>query len=446
MSMVNALEPSGSLPWHLGPGESSDQPESGLLVADPVAFFREGYRRHGPVFRTRFRGATWTVIAGLEANDFAFRNADAWSFEQSVPGFREQLGHTHVTQLDGKPHVRKRRLLKPGFSAEAMGRWVGAIAREASVCTAGFPTGTSFNLFPHLLESFIRFNAKTQLHVDLTPEWLSKCARFEEDLMFGINVSADRHSYFSGQDYGSLKQEVFDFLDRLVQRRLDGEKAEDNLQAILDEEAPGFEPLDAAELRSVAYLLLLAGIENTAKLTLKVLERLETDPVWLAAVREELAASGGGGSMAGGMAAFPRLKAAIQECERLHPGSVALTMHAARDFEVCGHEFTAGTRVLHAHTLPHFLEEIYEEPFAFRPARWLEKEHPKKAHATFGSGTHACLGMNVTRIHTPLILAEMIRRFQFQAHYVPDFTNRLGDGRCQCRPETPVTLLPIAAA
>ena len=440
--MVHALEGGGSLPWHVGPGESSDQPESRFLIDDPIAFFREGYRRHGPVFQTRFRGATWTVIAGQEANDFSFRTADAWSFEQSVPGFREELGHTHVTQLDGKPHVRKRRLLKPGFSAEAMGRWVGAIGREAAACVGELPVDRPFNLFPPLLEGFIRFNARTQLRVGLTPEWLSKCARFEEDLMFGINVSSDRHAYFSGPGYGPLKQEVFGFLDSLVQRRLDGHREDDNFQAILDEEAPGFEPLDAAELRSVAYLLLIAGIENTGKLVMKVLERLAASPQWLPAIRAELA-SADGGAFAGGMAAFPTLKAAILECERLHPGIAALALHTARDVEVCGHEIRAGSRVLLAHTLLHFLEEVYEDPFAFRPDRWIGREMPKKTHATFGSGTHACLGMNVTRIHTPLILAAILKRFDVVLHYAPDFTNRLGDGRCQCRPETPVTLVPL---
>ena len=443
--MVNALEPNGSIPWHLGPGESSDQPESALLASDPVAFFREGYRRHGPVFLARFRGATWTVIAGMDANDFAFRNADAWSFEQSVPGFREQLGHTHVTQLDGKPHVRKRRLLKPGFSAEAMGRLVGLIAGEASRCAAAFPVGTPFNLFPALLETFIRFNSRTQLQVDLSPEWLEKCARFEEDLMFGINVSADREDYFRANSYCSLKLEVFGFLDELVQRRLAGERAADNLQAILDEEAPGFEPLDAGELRSVAYLLLIAGIENTAKLVLKVLERLATTPDWLEEVRAEVSAAGQT-SFAGGMGAFPKLRATLLECERLHPGSVALTLVSARSFELGGQEIPVGTRVLHAHTLPHFLEEIYDDPFAFRPSRWLSHEYPKKAHATFGSGTHACLGMNVTRIHSPLILAELIRRYEFVPQYPAEFTNRLGDGRCQHRPEALITLRPRTGA
>jgi len=441
--MVNSLERTGSIPWHLGPGESSDQPESALLASDPVAFLREGYRRHGAVFLTRFRGGTWTVIAGMDANDFAFRNADAWSFEQGVPGFREELGHTHVTQLDGKPHVRKRRLLKPGFSAEAMGRWIATLGAETTACVSAFPAGTPFNLFPALLETFIRFNSRTQLRVDISPEWLAKCARFEEDLMFGINVSADRQDYFGGEHYCSLKLEVFRYLDELVQLRLDGQRAEDNLQAILDEEAPGFEPLDAAELRSVAYLLLIAGIENTAKLVLKVLERLATTPDWLAEVRAEVSASGAG-AFATGMGAFPKLKATIMECERLHPGSVALSMVTARAFELGGHEIHGGTRVLHAHTLPHFLEEIYDEPFAFRPSRWLTREYPKKAHATFGSGTHACLGINVTRIHTPLILAEVIRRFDIALHYETDFTNRLGDGRRQIRPENPVTLTPLS--
>ena len=87
---------------------------------------------HGPIVRTRDRGDDWVAIAGIEANDFFWQNTADWSYELAGPGFRDQFGPTYVTQLDGAPHLRKRRLLKAAFSAEAVGRYVPAIAREAA--------------------------------------------------------------------------------------------------------------------------------------------------------------------------------------------------------------------------------------------------------------------------------------------------------------------------
>ena len=129
---MNTLEsPSPTIPLHVGPGESGLEPDSPQLLADPVAYFTSGYRTHGPIFRTRYRGTDWVTIAGIEANDFFWQNTSDWSYEQAGQGFRDQFGPQYLTQLDGAPHLRKRRLLKPAFSAEAVGKYVPVMARVA---------------------------------------------------------------------------------------------------------------------------------------------------------------------------------------------------------------------------------------------------------------------------------------------------------------------------
>ena len=79
-----------------------------------------------------------------------------------------------------------------------------------------------------------------------------------------------------------------------------------------------------------------------------------------------------------------------------------------------GCKIPAETLVFNNHTLCHFLEEIYEDPFAFKPQRWLDGEYPKKAHGTFGGGTHVCLGMNVTRVHAPVILTNLVKNYELE--------------------------------
>jgi cytochrome P450 len=423
------------LPWFLGEGESPETPECRWLIEDPVAYCRGAFRSVGPVFLTRYRGETWVAMTGPESNEVAFKNADYWSFEKAVPGFREELGHQHVTQLDGRPHVLKRKLLKPAFTMEAVARHVPVLALTAREIMAQWPTRGEFNVFPELLKLLLQFNSRTMLKCELSPEWMDKLTRFEEDLMFGINASADRAQYFADPEYAPLKREVFDFLDGLLAPRLAGKREDDNLQAILD--ANQDSSVTAEELRYDAYLLLIAGIENVSKLILKIVERLESSPVWKERVKLELDAYRPD-SFVRGLSSFPSLRAVIQETERLHPISIMLMQYSAREFEFAGHRIPAETKVLHGHTLPHFLEEIYTDPFEFRPQRWLEQEPPKKFHTLFGAGAHTCLGMNIARLHTPIVLAEWYRSLHLRLCYVPDFTNRLGDGLCQVRPVCPV--------
>jgi cytochrome P450 len=294
-----------------------------------------------------------------------------------------------------------------------------------------WPKG-SINLFEHMLKLLLMINSRTMLKCDLTPEWLDKLARYEEELMFGINVSVARHEFFARPTYASLRQEVFDFLDALVQKRLNGHREEDNLQAILDANAD--RTLNAQDLRYDAYLLLIAGIENVSRLIFKVIERLCVNPEWKAEVVAELAAFQPD-SFLRGLSAFPKLRATIMEVERLHPISVILLQYSAKPFSYGGYDFPAEQRFLHGHTLVHFLDEIYDHPFDFRPTRWLENEYSKRTHATYGQGAHTCLGINVSRIYTPIVLAELFQHRDVQLHYAPYFKNQLSDGTCQARPD-----------
>jgi cytochrome P450 len=97
-----------------------------------------------------------------------------------------------------------------------------------------------------------------------------------------------------------------------------------------------------------------------------------------------------------------------------------MSRQAAENVEFEGYQMPKGTKVLHLHTLTHYLEEIYEEPHRFKPWRWIEHEYPKKAHGTFGGSTHICLGMNLARIHMPIVMANLIRNFRLETDELPE--------------------------
>ena len=110
---------------------------------------------------------------------------------------------------------------------------------------------------------------------------------------------------------------------------------------------------------------------------------LNSQPAWRAALREELAPWDGKSFR--GMSQFPRLKATIQEVQRLRPGSIVLPRTAAVDMEFKGCRIPAGAPVVHANTLCHFLGEIYADPFRLKPDRWLDgKTYPANADGFFG--------------------------------------------------------------
>jgi Cytochrome P450 len=95
----------------------------------------------------------------------------------------------------------------------------------------------------------------------------------------------------------------------------------------------------------------------------------------------------------------------------------------AQDIEFLGYPLAKGANCLHLVALMHYNEEIYEEPFRFKPERWLEHDYPKNAHGVFGGGTHTCLGMNVARIQMPLTIGYLLSGYDFEVTKAPMVEN-----------------------
>ena len=413
---------------------------------DPFRFYLDAYRRNGPVYRLPLAGRTPIVLGGLEANDFIWRNPENWSYAHSNVAFREQMGPDHVTQLDGKRHRARRQHLQPAFRPDTIMRQVpkmDGIIAERLAAVAGQTTD-----FTRLLaQTIIKMSSQTVVQCDLSDAAIETMDRWEYEFIYGISLRWMRHYYYNRPGYRSRKKAVFQEFGRILDaRQAMAEPPDDNLTAILRaHEANGGEPPTRWDLLNDIYLVLLAGAHNTTNLIYWCLLYLQTHPEWRAALRQELQAYDG--SAFRGMGAFPRLKATIQEVQRLRPGSIFLTKTAAVDMEFQGYRIPAGAGVIHTNALCHFLDEIYEDPFSFRPERYLDgRTYPPKANGFFGGGSHICLGMNMTLMHTPLFLANIVRNYDVSLDFDPNFDVRLSFGSNQMRANVPGKLLPCQPA
>lgn len=196
----------------------------------------------------------------------------------------------------------------------------------------------------------------------------------------------------------------------MIEERLAGKVVDDNFAPVIERTLADRDELDMEELVSEAYLLLMAGTGNTAKLLNVGLQHIIRNPELLEKLRAEVAGYSPEAFLQG-MEGYPLLKATIMEMERLFPAAPVLSRVVAQPFEFAGHQLEKGMKVLHLQTLPHFLEEVYEEPYRFKPERWLENDYSKKAFGTFGGSTHICLGMNLARIHMPVTLANILQNY-----------------------------------
>lgn len=416
-----ALKTPADFPLY-APGDPYWGPTLGLK-RDPIGYHLKAYRKFGPIYRTTFHGRESLVVGGLEANDFIWRNSALWDYGITRASFQEEFGTTYLTGLNGEAHKRKRRRLNPAFRPDFLASASAGMVRTARLHAAA-SSGQTFDLRYFCHELLLMMTAEALLGLAVPAATRRAIIRVERDLLLGGGQGPGRQAWFQRPTYVRDKKRVVAFLSALVDRwTADPAAAPEMYRAVTRPPEDGEEPITRQELIGDVYLLLTGGLNSTANLVLWTLLYVYHRPDWLEQLRSEVA--GAPPEQFAGMRQWPKIKATVLEIERLRPPTPVNTLAAAADFEFQGIAIPKGTFLTHFMALTHFQPEIYEDPEAFRPERFLdERAYPPKAHTAFGGGAHMCIGMPLARLEVPLILATLLPAFDLEFPKRPSFQGR----------------------
>jgi cytochrome P450 len=158
-------------------------------------------------------------------------------------------------------------------------------------------------------------------------------------------------------------------------------------------------PLTDRELRDELLTLLVAGHETTASALAFAFERLLRHPRKLERLVEEL--SWGDDTY---------LDAVIKETLRLRPVLPIVARKLTGEFELGGYRLPARTVVMPNIWLVHRDPDVYPDPDAFRPERFVGAQPDTYAWIPFGGGVRRCLGASFAQFEMRVVLKTVLTR------------------------------------
>ena len=317
------------------------------------------------------------------------------------------VGRNSVILLDEGAHLEQRKLMLPAFHGDRMERLSGLVSEVTEREVASWPRGESIALHARLQALTLEVILRAVFGLD-TGRRLDEIRA----LLTGVLAAGDQWWTMLGQPPRKWVERVGPWapffrqrdraravVEELVdERRAEGERAierDDALAMLLAARHEDGSPMSTEELRDELMTLLVAGHETTASELAWAFERLAREPP----ARERLATE----IRSGRDDAY--LMATIHETLRRRPvlpnAAPRLVM---REIEIGGWRYPPEVGLVPDAYAIHHDPEIYPDPYAFRPERFLGQKPGSYTWIPFGGGRRRCLGASFAILEMKAVL------------------------------------------
>ncbi|MGO9319267.1 MAG: cytochrome P450 [Solirubrobacteraceae bacterium] len=383
----------------------------------PTALLERCRARYGRRFTLRVLGQPPFVVLSdpEEIKQMFMAPADVLHPGEGVRVIESIVGRNSVILLDEDAHMEQRKLMLPAFHGERMQRLAGVMDELAERELARWPREQPIALHPRLqrvtLEIILRvvFGLQQGAQLDELRATLTELLAFSESplslLPFAQRVLSGhgRWARFP-QLYEAVDRQLFELIEQ--RRRERGEGRDDVLDMLLGARHEDGSPMSAQELRDELVTVLVAGHETTASQLAWAFERLAREPAVTRRLTEELDEG----------ESEEYLTASIQEILRLRPVlAEAEPRVVKRTIEIGGFEYPPGVALVASAYLVHRDPDVYPEPLAFRPERFVEKGPGTYTWIPFGGGRTRCLGASFALLEMKVVLSAVLRKCEIAA-------------------------------
>jgi len=401
---------------------------------DPAAFLVKAYREHGPVFRIKLLGKTYTVIAGADAANFmnsregreCLRSKEFWQ------GMVDEYGATRtLTGEDGESHKELRELMRRGYSRDALkGRVPELLEITDRVLARDWKAGSTMPVVQGM--QYLVTEQLGELLTGNAPREYVPDIRLLTLYVLNVLVTRQRPKILlKNPKYKKAKARVFELGESMAAdlKARAGQTPPDErnlVEDLIDAHLHRPDLLPAEDLVLTLTGPYVAGLDTVANTTASFVYAVLKHPEVLARIQAEADALFSSGEPIGDddVRRLPATRYALMETMRLFPVAVAMIRTATRDFTFAGHAIKEGEMVYIGTSVPHFMEEYFAEPATFDITRYEKPraEHLQSgAYSPYGRGPHTCLGKSFADAQMALSMARLFHRLDL-ALESPDYT------------------------
>jgi len=348
---------------------------------------------------------------------FKAKPHDAPSLTGESP-LRPVLGPNSVLTTVGERHMHQRKLLLPAFHGEAVQRYIEMIERVAEREIDSWPVGKPLALAPRMQAVTLDVIMAGVFGIEGTPAPGSVEHRIRRTVSRLLRASTNiLFELVELQQIGRLEPRgpmrwMLDLMDRQLypairERRAAGVEpgANDVMSLLLQARDEHGEPLSDEELRDQVVSIVLAGHETTANSLAWTYERLTRSPAAYDRLRELVRADDGDSYV----------EATIHEGMRVRPVIPLVVRMVRRPWQLGEYVVPADTPVAVSIVALHHREDVYPDPHAFRPDRFVDRKPGTYTWIPFGGGIRRCLGASLAMAEQRVVLREIARRVDLRA-------------------------------
>ena len=358
-------------------------------VPDPYPVYRR-LRNERPVVVLDSQLGRSALVSRYDDVAAALKDGATFSSRGNARGIGLVMGRT-ILEMEGKEHLRQRRLVTPAFSPRALREGLDvAVDTIVNKLVDQFVNDGKADLVPQLT---FTFPLRVMAHVMALP--IDDFEQFHHWALDLLSISDDPQRGFDAA------QKIVDYLRPILEERR-ATPGPDLISTLVHAEVDG-EKLTEEEVLSFLRLLLPAGAETTYRLTGSLIHALLTHPDALDEVRSDPAG----------------LDRAIEETLRWEAAVQYVSRETTREVEIAGTTIGANELVMLAVGSANRDERRFDDPDRFVLGRKNVADH-----LAFGFGEHFCLGSNLARLEARTAVRILLDRLP-NLRLAPDADGRI---------------------